>query len=175
MKTSLIHFSIALIVFITTFSVYGFWYSAIAKKSTTVAMMESQIKTKTETASRIAAARVALADILGSETKMQNYFVSESEIVAFINDLEARGRAQGTRVAVLSVSTASEDGHPTLTLTLKVIGTFEAVMRTLGSIEYAPYYLRVGTLSLGLETKDEWHADLSIVVGSTAPLAIAVP
>ncbi len=175
MKTSLIHFSIALIIFIATFSVYGFWYSAIAKKSATVAMMESQIKTKIESASRIAAARVALVDISGSEAKMQSYFVSESEIVAFINDLEARGRAQGTSVAVLSVSTASEDANQALTITLKVRGTFEAVMRTLGSIEYAPYYLRIRTLSLGLETKNGWNVDLSIVVGSTAPLATAAP
>ncbi len=172
MRTPLIHFGMAITVFIATLSIYGFWYAAITAKSAAAAILESQIETKTETASRIASARAALADISGNEATVRSYFVSEGEVVAFINDLEARGRAQKASVTVLSVSTATESAHSTLTIGLTVNGTFEAVLRTLGSIEYAPYYLRIGTLSLGLEAKNWWHADLSIIVGSTAPLAV---
>ena len=166
MKTNLIHLCIAITVLAAALVAYGFWYAAIAAESAAVANLESQIEAKLETASRIASARVALAEISGNEATVRSYFVSEKDVVTFIDDLEARARTQKASVTVLSVSTASENVHPVLTMTLRVAGTFEAVMRTVGLIEYAPYYLRVGSLSLGLDAKSEWHADLSIVVGS---------
>lgn len=179
MKTALTHFAVAVVVFVLTLAVYGFLYAAVANKSAAVAGLDERIQAKVETSHRIASARAALADISDNETTMRGYFVSESDVVAFINDLEARGRLQNASVTVLSVSTASENAHSALTIALTIKGTFEAVMRTLGSVEYAPYYLRIGTLSLGLDTpaggksasngKNSWHADLSIIVGSTAP------
>ena len=99
-------------------------------------------------------------------------------MVAFINDLEARGRVQGVAVNVLSVSAGGETKQPTLTLVLTVQGTFDAVMRTVGAIEYAPYALSISGLSLGQDgkdIKDSWRADLKLRVGSLSANATTPP
>ena len=168
MKPTLTQAGIAIVILGCTLALYGFSYAAISAKSAEVAGLENLITTKMETAKRIASARAALVEIAGEEAGIRNYFVSGDSVVAFIDNLEARGRAQRTSVTVLSVSTASDDAHPTLAMTLAIEGTFDAVMRTIGAIEYAPYDLRVTTVALGLTAKNGWHADLSLNVGSTA-------
>lgn len=176
MKSPLIHILLACFVCIATIVGYGFWYAVIGAKSTAVANLESQIVTKTETASRIASARASLAEIAGDEASMQSYFVPETGVVAFINNLEAQGHTQGVTISVLSVSTSGAGAQSTLTFTLTIKGTFDAVMRTIGAIEYAPYDLSISTLSLGWDDKDSWHADLNLLVGSVpAGVATSTP
>lgn len=150
---------------------YGFWYAAIEAKSAAVAQLRSQVATKNENAKRIASARASLAEIAGSEALIQNYFVPETGVVAFINNLEARGRKQGTTVSVLSVSTSAEGAPLTLSFSLTVTGPFDAVMRTVGVIEYAPYDLSLSALSLTHDAKNLWRADLTILVGSAPATA----
>ncbi|MEK7114198.1 MAG: hypothetical protein AAB850_01475, partial [Patescibacteria group bacterium] len=118
MKSSFIHLGIALGACIAALAGYGMWYTTIAAKSIAVAELQHQIVAKTETARRIAAARSALVEISGDEAAVRSYFVPETNVVAFINDLEARGLSQGTSVNVLSVSTSGTREHPTLELSL---------------------------------------------------------
>lgn len=166
MKSPFFHIIVACSVCIVTMIGYGVWYSVIGSKSAAVADLENQITAKTQATSRIASARASLAEVSGDEASMQNYFVPETGVVAFINTLEALGQAQGAAVSVLSVSTSGTNAQPSLTLALTIKGTFDAVMRTVGAIEYAPYDLSFSTLSLGQDTTNSWHADLSFIVGS---------
>lgn len=152
---------------------YGFWYAAVSAKSADVAAVQNQIVAATETVSRITAARAALAEIAGDEAKVRAYFVSEADVVSFINALESLGLPQKATVSVDSVATGKSGTRPALLLALSVKGTFDAVMRTVGAIEYAPYDIMVSTLSVGQDAKDSWHADLSLVVGSVPPTASA--
>lgn len=172
MKSSLSHFLIALAVCVGTLTSYGIWYSTVSNKSTEVASVQNQIIIATENASRIAAARAALAEIAGDEAKVQSYFVSEAGVVGFINTLEALGVSQKATVSVLSVATGGSPTRPTLQLALSVKGSFDAVMRTVGAIEYSPYDLSISTLSVGQDAKDSWHATLSLTVGSVPPTAV---
>jgi len=167
MTSSLRHIIIAVVIASATLIGYGVWYSIISAKSTAVADLQNSIATKTETANRIAATRASLADIASDEAIVQNYFVPETSVVAFINSLEGKGKAQRATVSVLSVSTGGTAAHPALTLALTVKGTFEAVMRTVGSIEYAPYDLSITSLGVVQDAKNSWHADLKLLVGST--------
>jgi len=169
MRPSIIHFLIALAVTVGTLAGYGVWYAAVSSKSREVADVQNQITVATENVSRITAARAALAEIAGDEAKVQDYFVSESGVVAFINALESIGLAEKAPVSVLSVGAGGTPVRPTLQLSLSLRGTFDAVMRTVGAIEYSPYDLSVTSLSVGQEAKDSWHATLSIVVGSVPP------
>lgn len=166
MKSPFFHFFGALVLCMVVLIGYGVWYAAIAAKSAAVADLQNNIDAKTETVSRIAAARATLAGIASDETAVQSYFVPETGVVAFIDALEARGRAQGVVVNVLSVSAAGTPREPSLALSLTIRGTFDAVMRTVGSIEYAPYALSVSTLSLAKYDKNDWQADLTLLVGS---------
>ncbi len=168
MKSPSLHLALALAVCLVTIAGYGFWYSAVSSKSAEVAGLQDQITTESENLSRIASARVALAEIAGDEKTIQGYFVSEADVVSFINDLEQRGLAEKAVVHVLSVSKGGSAAHPALLVALTIKGTFDSVMRTVGDIEYAPYALSISSLSVGKDDKNAWHADLNVTVGSVS-------
>lgn len=171
MKSPLVHAILACSVCIAMITGYGVWYAIVEAKSIVVADMENQISTKTETANRIASARASLAEISGDEDNLRNYFVPETGVVAFINNLEAQGKTLGATVRVLSVSTSGVSTQSALAFTLTLKGTFDAVMRTIGAIEYAPYDLSISTFSLGQDDKNSWHATLDLLVGSVSASA----
>lgn len=171
MKSPLLHAILAGAVCVTLITSYGVWYAIVEAKSIAVAHMENQISTKTETANRIASARASLAEISGDEDSLRNYFVPETGVVAFINNLEAQGKTLGATVRVLSVSTSGASTQSSLAFTLTIRGTFDAVMRTVGAIEYAPYNLSISKLSLGQDDKNSWHATLDLLVGSVSASA----
>jgi hypothetical protein len=166
MKSSFLKLTIALVICAVILTGYGVWYAVVSIKSASVADLENQITAAIETAGRMASVRTALSKIIGDETIVQSYFVPEASVVAFINSLEARGHSQGATVSVLSVSAGSELVQPTLVLTLTIKGTFDAVMRTIGTIEYAPFAISISSLSLGQDFKNEWHANVKMYVGS---------
>jgi|CXWL01.1.fsa_nt_gi hypothetical protein len=171
MKSPLYHGLLALIVSIGVSIGYGVWYGTVSSKSSEVLQLQGKIVASSANASRMATARIAFAQISGDEAKVQSYFVSEDSIVSFITDLQSRGLSHKVVVKVLSVSKGTSS-QSTLVLALSLSGTFDAVMRTLGTIEYAPYAISITTLSVQQDTQNSWHADLNLAVGST-PLSRA--
>lgn len=161
---------IACVVVLAAFIGHSIWYATLAAKSANVASLQNQIDAKSETMSRIASARAALTEISGAEVSLQNYFVPETNMVAFIDGLQTEGNAQGVALNVLSVSAGTGD-QPMFILALTIKGTFDAVMRTVGVIEYTPYYVSTSGLSLVKNDKDNWQADLKLLVGSIAVAA----
>lgn len=173
MKSPLLHLIFASLACALMLVGYGVWYAAVEAKSVAVANLENQISTKTETESRITSTRASLAEIAGDEATLQSYFVPETGVVAFIDHLDTQGKTLGATVSVLSVATSDAGARPELTLTLTVKGTFDAVMRTIGAIEYAPYDLSISRLSLQQNAKNKWHADLNLHVGSVSANVVA--
>lgn len=169
MKSTFIQLILALVVCTAALVGYWVWYGTVASTSAAVTALQSQIDTKTRVASRMATTRSALAEIVGDEAVVQNYFISETGVVAFIDGLETLGRTNGaTAVNVLSVSTDGASAQQMFKFTLSIKGTFDAVMRTVGAIEYAPYAISISSLSIGQDTKNDWHADLTFLVGASA-------
>lgn len=169
MKSPFSHIILASCACVTVIIAYGFWYAAVGAKSVTVASLESRVATKTETANQIAASRSSLAEIARDEATIQSYFVPETGVVPFIDSLQALGKEQGTSVDVLSVSSAGAGTEePSLLLSLTINGTFSAVMRTVGAIEYAPYNLTISALSIMQKPKEGWRADVNLIVGSVS-------
>lgn len=166
MKSPFAHLILASLVCVALLTGYGFWYAAVEAKSVAVANLEKQIVTKTETESRITSTRASLAEIAGDEAALQSYFVPETGVVAFIGHLETQGQTLGATVNVLSVATDNTSVQPVLRLALTIRGTFDAVMRAVGAIEYAPYDLFISRISLEHDAKNKWHADLNLQVGS---------
>lgn len=170
MRTPFTHLSIALSVLVAVFVGQWFWYSIVAEKSSAVAALQSQINEKSEAASRVASSRAELAKIADDEIAVKSYFVSENDIVAFIDGLQENGLSQKTIVKVLSVSAGGTNTRPTLSLSVTVTGAFDAVMRTIGSIEYSPYDLSISKLSVMKSDKKTWSANLELIVGSIRKL-----
>lgn len=166
MKSHFFHLVIAFVICGVALIGYGFWYTAVSAKSAAVANIQSQIVAKKETITRAASARVTLTEISGAQATLQNYFVPETGVVSFIDGLELEGKTLRTTVNVLSVSTGSSKTQPTLSFSLTIKGTFDAVLRTVGAIEYAPYDISVSGFSLMQDGKDNWQADLNLSVGS---------
>lgn len=167
MKSSFSHLAAALVVSVTALVGYGFWYAAVVGKSADVARVEREIAAKIEAASRASSVRATLAEVADDEVLLGGYFIPEAGVATFIDDLEARGTAQVASVKVLSVATDDTGARKNLKLDISIEGTFDAVLRTFGSIEHAPYDLRVTTLSLTQndEGRGGWRASAKLVVG----------
>ncbi|MFA5744755.1 MAG: hypothetical protein WC887_00880 [Candidatus Paceibacterota bacterium] len=166
MKFRILNLGIQMIVVVGVLFGYGFWYVGVAAKSVAVAELQNQIATKTETASRISIARAVIAGMIEDKAAVQGYFIPETGIVAFINELELQGQNQNTTVNVLSVSSDTLGTQPILLFSLAIKGSFDAVMRTVGTIEYMPYDLSISEFSLTQDEKNSWNANLSVRVGS---------
>ena len=158
--------SLSVVVFLAALIGCGFWYGVLSAKSAAVAGLESQIEAEAQTAERIASARAALTQIAGDEASVQAYFVSDATVVSFIDDLQSKGSALGATVTVLSVAAANENAHPALQLSVGIQGPFDAVMRTVGAIEYAPYDVVMGNATVGKLDTGKWSANLTFTVGS---------
>lgn len=167
MKSNVYHLLVAVVVALAAFAGYEFWYSAVAAKSAVVAGLQSRVIARAETADRAAAARAISADIAIDEAVVRNYFLPETGVVAFIDSLESQGKVIGVSVQVLSVS-ATTAGRPAFVVSLTCKGTFDAVMRAVGAIEFAPYDLSLSGFSLMQDAPDTWHADLKLRIGSAA-------
>lgn len=134
-----------------------------------VANLVAEVKMRSDENARIAAARAATGTLAAREEEVASYFVPQSSIVAFINDLQSRGAALGAAVDITSVATAGAAKHPALAVAADIRGSFDAVMRTVGSIEYAPYDVSVTSLTLGYDGKGAWVAQMTILVVSAPP------
>lgn len=179
MKSHFSHLGAALAVMLIAFALYGAAQSAVVHMSAEVAQLDADIKSQAGTATRIAAARAALGELAESEMRVQTYFVPETEVVAFIDNMQARGAALGAAVEVSSVESVEWNDRPALALTLTIEGAFDAVMRAVGAIEHAPYALSLTALTISRDVEGTWTATVQMRVGSVpaevAPGTTAAP
>jgi len=155
---------------------YGFWYHMAVRESSQAASLSQQIETKKETAKRASVVQEALAELESDEGAVENYFVSVNNIVTFLGGLESLGSNIGSKVSVASVGAPSGAGQ-TLSAALSISGSFNAVMRTVGAIEYAPYAITISSLTMTQSAGSSgalWNAGLIIGVGSNATSTPAV-
>jgi hypothetical protein len=123
------------------------------------------IAEKSQTEQRAATIATALTKLESSQGMVQGYFVSESNIVDFLTGLEALGPELGSMVRTNSVSPPDTKGEQFISVSITVIGPFDAVLRTLGAIEQASYALSFSSLQLN-RAGDEWGAGVTVNVGS---------
>ena len=174
MKSSIAQFGISLLLLALAVLGYGAWYASVAAKSAQAADLQNQIDTQSATAMRVSSARAALAQIASSEAAVNGYFVPESDVVSFIDHLQALGSALSASVNVLSVSAGTTGAHPSLAVSLAVKGSFDAVIRTVGAIEFSPADLSITTLSVE-QNAGSWTANLNLIIGSTPGNAPTLP
>ncbi|HEX2792191.1 MAG TPA: hypothetical protein VHO23_00520 [Candidatus Paceibacterota bacterium] len=149
---------------------YGFWYVAVERKSAESAALAADIDRAIADAERAAATRSALASLAVDERTLENYFLSVDGIVPFLEGLEATGRGTGALVEVVSVSdTPTSDNR--VALSLRISGPFDAVVRTIGRIEYGAYDSRIENLTLdtGFGAAGEWTAAAVFSIGLASP------
>jgi hypothetical protein len=164
---------IATLVLIGAASLYGFMYYTLTMGKANVGKLSSQIAQKSYQLERNAAARSALSTLSEGETAINQYSVGKDDVVPFLGALQATGKSVGTTVQVLSVSSQNIAEHSRIALSLSITGSFDAVMRTLGEIEYGPYDGVITSTSLtsegvGTSSARNWTAATLLSVGTLA-------
>lgn len=156
-------------------SAYGWWYAQVAEATGRAAALATEIEAMRMDSERARDARAQLAAIAGDEAAVRAHLVPTEDVVPFLETLEGTGNAFGSDVEVVSVS-AQQEPRPNLALSVRVTGGFDAVVRTLGAIEYAPYDIELRQLTLdtagGNATTTPWIASATLIVGTAATLPI---
>lgn len=166
MNKPLIHLGILTLVVALLLGAYGFWYGLVEKKSAEAAALESEIARTLADAAQAEATRSALQSLAVDESTLESYTLSPDGIVPFLERLESTGRSLGATVEVVSVSdTPTSDNR--IGLSLRISGSFDAVMRSVGAIEYGPYDSRIENLTLdtGFSEGGAWSAAAVFSIG----------
>ncbi len=155
---------IALAVFVALVALggVGYWYYTITVMSARLASAEEELRIKKTQASGMPTDAARLAS---DEAMMAQFFVSEDNIPAFINVLEARVRAQGATISIASVAKNGSGPETALALAVTVTGTFEQVMQTVGAIEHLPYATKLTAVNVVYDPASKWRADIKLSVG----------
>jgi hypothetical protein len=167
MNRSIYHLIGALVLLLVAVVGYAFWYYTLGSVSASAANLAAEAESKKQSAASATLAAGELERLEREEASIHAYFVVPDDIVGFLEGLQTKGAALGAEVTVVSVS-AETAPRPRLDLAIKIDGSFDAVMRTMGAIEYAPYDLTVSMLTLSLTGEGEWSAAMKLIVGTAA-------
>ncbi len=179
MKPIYAQIGIAGAVFLIGLAAYLFVYVDVQSESAKAAGLAAEIQDKSQTSTRVSQAKSELAQLAPQEASINQYFVSPTDIVPFLEQFGKTGDFLGAKVDVVSVSATPGKPYGTLSLSVKITGSFEAVMRTLGSIEYGPYDITTNSVTLSSSVtpnsgstpttgKPVWTATLTLTIGTQA-------
>ncbi len=171
-RSSLIRFGIAALILVATTGIYIYWQNQIGTAQDSVALLRTEINGKEFALRRVQSNRKSLVSLTSTDSAIQEYFVSDTNIVSFFGAFESISRKVKSKITIVSV--APQEGsaaHPMLRVSVKVSGSFNSVMRAIGSIENLPYYVIIKSVTLdrygkNKSSKKVWAASLILSVGS---------
>jgi len=134
--SSFLFFTILLLL--GSFSLYAAETYLITSSNASLVSVREHIKTNKEQIARAAALKSAAASLDAGEAEVNSHFLNESNIVSYLGTLEKTGSVYGAQVQVVSVS-ADKGARPRAAVSLLVSGSFESVMRTIGTLEQSQY------------------------------------
>ena len=113
--------------------------------------------------------RRVVRDTKNERAELQTYFVSEEELVAFLEELEVISTHTGSVITVQSVSAQKaidkDDLLVPLALSLRASGTFTQVVHTLALIETFPKVLNLERVSFTQSANDGlWRGSYEVVL-----------
>ncbi len=171
MNSTLIHFIVAALIALGALGVYATEFVMLTNARNEAATAFADVARIEEENRSIANAKDTIAALESDEAAIAAHFVSPTDIVPFLEGLEQEGEGLGTRVEVVSVSSPNEaDGR--ITLSLRIEGSFAAVMRTLGSFEYSQQDMRLSSLTLDTIQGEEervWTAATVFTIATQTP------
>lgn len=167
MNTSLIQLIVAALLTLGAAGAYAGGYWLVEHARAEAVTLAGQIAEKEAQSARSSSARTALAELSDKEAFVAAHLVATTDIVSFLERLEAAGKEFGATVSVASVQDSSaKDG--TIVLSLSIEGSFDAVMRTLGAIEHGPFANAAKSVTLNSDGLG-WRAVGSFVMGTLTP------
>lgn len=168
----LIQLLIATVFLAAAIAVYALAFLHVEDIGSRIVYAEAEGQHKNIELMNIRDAQNALAALTASEMRVKGYFVPTTEVVAFLERVGTTGDAFGADVSVVGVTEdTSGTGRGMLTLSIQTHGTFASVMRTLGTLEFAPYDITLKNLSLDATDAENgaWTASATFDVGTKTP------
>lgn len=170
MTKSLTHLIAACVFLALSLAAFSVWYMTVENARAAVGKATEDIALKTTEAKRIQDARGALTALSHNEERIKGYFVAKEEIGSFLETISATGDSLGSDVEIVSVNEEpAGEGRARVSVALSVTGSFDAVMRTIGALEYGPYDVLVKNLSLNSEEESGWNAVAIYSFGAQTP------
>ncbi len=174
MTRSLTHLLIALALLAASVGTYVMWYISVVRESDRALSLITEVERASDAAARASETKSVLASLAEDENSIRTHFVVASNISLFLEELETTGRSLGAVVEVISVAdTLTKEER--VNVSLRIVGTFDSVLRTLGAIEYGPYDTRLEHSTFdakGTERGGVWTSFSQFSVG-VVPTAIA--
>lgn len=170
--TAFTHVLLAGILFASMVGLYGAWYAHVDRITAEAATIRKDIAEIKQGNKAAADAARMLTDLAGTEDTIRQHFISPADVVPFLESLGKDGARLGSAVEVVSVSESNTARTGSISISLKITGSFDSVMRTLGTIEYSPYDLAFEKVTLDATSSEgatTWAANVTMVVGTAAP------
>lgn len=174
-RRTVIQLIIVILLLACALAAYGAWYASLRKASVQVAALTQDIQAKSQDSARVREAKQALEALAADEASIGAYAVRQEDIVRFLEDLEQTGASLGSSVEVVSVTSETKGARSHIALSLKVTGSFDATLRTIGAIEYGPYDSRIQSLTFdttaseATQGKSPWTAVATFAFGAAQP------
>lgn len=158
-------------------SAYAAWYGKVGEESANAVALAQKIEEAKQQGSQARAAKEELARASANEAAITGYFVDTKDVVPFLETLQSTGTRLNSKVEVVSVSSEPAKPHARLLLSLRITGSFDSVMRTLGTIEYQPYDTTIQSLTLDTPPGEAsmWTAAVTLSVGTRDTVASTTP
>ena len=175
-RTPYIHLIVVSLFLAVAVGAYVLWYGHVRGLSAQAAELSAQLQTLGDAGGRASSVRREVEEVTRQEAEVYRRFVGGDTIVTYLEAVEATGNGLGADVTVVSVANApARAGHPAeLQMALRIAGSFDAVMRTLGAIEYQAYDTTLANVALDTPTGENWTAAATFLVG-TPPAATSTP
>lgn len=169
MNRALTHLMIALVLLALMLAAYVFVFLGIEKTRNQIAEVSGKMVQLEKDRERIREAQGALAALSANEARVTGYFLNEAAIVDFLEEVESAGDALGATVTVVAVNNERGAAPPRVSVSLRVTGSFDAVMRTIGVVEYGPYDGVITTVTMDDQGDGAWGASVTYSVGTAKP------
>lgn len=175
MKKHFTYVVIALVLLTAALGAYATWYLTVRTAANRSFALASEVEQAVEAVAQAAETRDVLISLAADEAAINAHFIVVSDIALFLEELEATGRGLGSSVEVVSVADKpTNEGR--LTVTLRIRGAYDSVLRTVGALEYGPHDTRLDTITLDVSKESEaggWTATAALSVGIVSSAAIA--
>jgi hypothetical protein len=136
---------------------YVRWQGEVSRMSARLEGLAAEVAARAGGETGVARTDAALAE---DEAALREFFLEEADIVSFTETLKERGRSLGSSVEVVSASVERGTPRGRILVSVRIRGTYDAVLRTLGAIEYGPQDARTERAVQSFESEN-WVATAS--------------
>lgn len=162
--------AITILLNIAAFGWYGFLLADVKAKNEHIFALTNQIDVEAAKENTLNSQKTFAAETALLREKLTSHLIKNDEAVSFLEFLEMMGNEMEVHVTVKSVGVNDlpqfQKGEA-LQLKLYITGTWPALVRYLGLLEFLPYEASIGELTVSNAdslTEEPWEANLSLTV-----------